>query len=155
MLAAFFAAMTKSAYLKDWFAQVKQSLLDKSSKDLLTELLEYGKEIGAHQDELEQERSFSVDYATTAAAAITQIMIERSTPAYRFPEPGDHVQTTAIMPNPGETTTSALVRKVQDGNVQIVYGIYNDRAWVPATSCQFVRKGTLAGTDLDDNPPFF
>jgi hypothetical protein len=149
-------AMSKSDYLKGWFARIKKTLLDKSSKDLLTELLKYGEEIGAHQNESAQDRSFSVDYATIAAAAIMEIMTERSTPAYHFPEPGDHVETTAIQANLGKTTTNAIVRsKIRDGNVQIIYGIYGDRALVPATSCRFVRKGTLAGTDLDDNPPFF
>lgn len=66
-----------------------------------------------------------------------------------IPQPGDEVRTTAIAPDFEEKTCRAKVRKTRGQRVELIYGLFSDRVWVPIASCRFVRKGTLSLADRD------
>ena len=66
-----------------------------------------------------------------------------------IPEPGDEIRTTAIAPDGDEKSCKGKVRTVRKTTIEVIYGIYSDRAWVPITSSRFIRKRSLSMADRD------
>lgn len=68
---------------------------------------------------------------------------------------GDHITTIAIAPNPWESNgTPAQIRKIEGTGVEVIYGQYQDRAWVNIDSCAFVKHGELSELDKMEPNPF-
>ena len=72
-------------------------------------------------------------------------------------ELGDEVLTTAIVPGTLEEqrlrVTKAKIRRIEGIEAEVIYGYFYDRAWVPLSSCRFVKKGILTRADLADTAP--
>jgi hypothetical protein len=74
------------------------------------------------------------------------------------PELGDEVWTTDIAPANEEEikkgATKGLVRAILSRNVDVVYGVYFDRAEVSISSCTLIKRGKLDPIHLEKHNPF-